>query len=259
MPRCRQVWQCAPWASALCSVPCEQGVPAPAAVRRERCPGAIWCGYRRLVRTLSPELSPSGSWAVTPRSAMLWLVAPFLQSLLLGEAAHLPCTHSVHGCHPDAGPVAQKSSGSWGCSSDIFPVQVTPAGDAELLCQRALGQLLIFLHMPCPLPAAASCHVPLGSAPSSRVLWARGCRAPASGVRSTGVPRMSLPGARTGGTQPLPRSAQLGTQRVLPPWPWESCSAALDGGHCWCGGLLHTQRGSCPALGAPEPQSVALN
>lgn len=181
MPRCRQVWQCAPWASALCSVPCEQGVPAPTAVRRERCPGAIWCGYRRLVCTLSPELSPGGSWAVTPPSAMLWLVAPFLQSLLLGEAAHLPCTHSVHGCHPDAGTVARKSSGSWGCSSDIFPGR--PAGDAELLCQwfwgncsssctcHARSQLLP--RATCPLaahPAAGSSghgdaeHPPLVSA-----------------------------------------------------------------------------------------------
>lgn len=40
--------------------------------------------------------------------------------------------------------------------------------EAELLHQRVLGQLLIFLHTPCPLPAAALCRAPLGSAPSSR-------------------------------------------------------------------------------------------
>lgn len=48
-----------------------------------------------LVHTLSLELRPSRSWAVTPYSAMLWHVAPFLQSLFLGETEHLPCTHSM--------------------------------------------------------------------------------------------------------------------------------------------------------------------
>lgn len=55
-----------------------------------------------LVRTLSLELRPSRSWAVASCSAMLWHVAPFLQSLFLGETEHLPCTHSLHGCYPEA-------------------------------------------------------------------------------------------------------------------------------------------------------------
>lgn len=46
-----------------------------------------------LVCMLSLELSPSRSWAVTSCSAMLWHVAPFLQSLFLGETEHLPRTH----------------------------------------------------------------------------------------------------------------------------------------------------------------------
>lgn len=74
-----------------------------------------------LVHRLSLERSPSRSWAATSCSAMLWHIAPFLQSLFLRETEHLLCTHSLHGCYHEVdgcspGPAAQKSFGSWGTS-----------------------------------------------------------------------------------------------------------------------------------------------
>ena len=178
-----------------------------------------------LVCTLSLELSPSRSWAVTSCSAMLWHVAPFLQSQFLGETEHLPCTHSLCGCYREVDscgpcPTAQKTFGSWGISCPgLITAAATSSPDRPTDVRQCLCASRVWgncsssgMSHACFLAACLVPCCPLAAPPSRQGPLAprEGCRGSCLSCPQRWCAQVRhFPSACMGEMQPPPRSRQL--------------------------------------------------